>query len=282
MHRSAKLARLALSAAALAALVQLLLAGLSRAAEPLHVDGGAIADTAPDGHGIRAFKGIPYAASPVGSLRWKPPQAVPAWGGVRTATEWGARCVQSNRLGDIDPLNKRMDEDCLYLNVWTPATSAAEKLAVMVWIHGGSNLNGAGSQPEHDGTRLAAKGVVVVTINYRLDIFGFLATPELTSESDTHASGNYGLLDQIAALKWVQNNISAFGGDPSRVTVFGESSGSLNISALLVEYEALISASPVSSTIEDSAAPMTSTVIGSSATDGLGASAMVMRSPGSG
>jgi para-nitrobenzyl esterase len=232
MHRSARLARLTLSAA-LVALAQLTLAGTSRAAEPLHVEGGAIADTAPDAQGIRAFKGIPYAAPPVGGLRWKPPQAVPAWSGVRSATEWGARCMQSNRLGDIDPLNTRMDEDCLYLNVWTPATSAAEKLAVMVWIHGGSNLNGAGSQPEYDGARLAGKGVVVVTINYRLDIFGFLATPELTKESDTHASGNYGFLDQIAALKWVQTNVSVFGGDPSRVTVFGESAGSLDISALM-------------------------------------------------
>ena len=104
--------------------------------------------------------------------------------------------MQSNRSGDIDPLNKRMDEDCLYLNVWTPAKSEAEKLAVMVWIHGGSNLNGAGSQPEYDGARLAGKGVVVVTINYRLDIFGFLAHPELTKESDNRSSGNYGLLDQ--------------------------------------------------------------------------------------
>ena len=232
MHRSAKLARLALSAA-LAALAQLTFAGTSRAAEPLHVEGGAIADTAPDTQGIRTFKGIPYAAPPVGGQRWRPPQAVPAWSGVRSATEWGARCMQSNRLGDIDPLNTRMDEDCLYLNVWTPATSATEKLAVMVWIHGGSNLNGAGSQPEYDGARLAGKRVVVVTINYRLDIFGFLATPELTKESDTHSSGNYGLLDQIAALKWVQTNISVFGGDPSRVTVFGESAGSLDISALM-------------------------------------------------
>jgi len=189
MHRSAKLARLALTAA-LAALAQLTFAGTSHAAEPLQVEGGAIADTAPDTQGIRTFKGIPYAAPPVGGLRWKPPQAVPAWSGVRSAAEWGARCMQSNRLGDIDPFNPRMNEDCLYLNVWTPATSAAEKLAVMVWIHGGSNLNGAGSQPEYDGARLAGKGVVVVTINYRLDIFGFLATPELTKESDTHASGN--------------------------------------------------------------------------------------------
>jgi para-nitrobenzyl esterase len=232
MYRSAKLARLALSAA-IAAIAQMTLGGASRGAEPLHVDGGAIADVARDVRGVRAFKGIPYAAPPVGGLRWKPPQAVQAWNGVRSSTEWGPRCMQSDRLGDIDPLNKRMDEDCLYLNVWTPAKSEAEKLAVMVWIHGGSNLNGAGTQPEYDGARLASKGVVVMTINYRLDIFGFLAHPELTKESDSRSSGNYGLLDQIAALKWVQNNIAAFGGDPARVTVFGESAGSLDISLLM-------------------------------------------------
>jgi para-nitrobenzyl esterase len=231
MHRLTKVAQLALSAA-IAALAQTAFASISPAAEP-RVDGGAIADVAPDPLGIRAFKGIPYATPPVGELRWKPPQAVQAWSGVRSATEWGPRCVQSNRLGDIDPLNKRMDEDCLYLNVWTPAKSSAEKLAVMVWIHGGSNLNGAGSQPDYDGARLASKGVVVVTINYRLDIFGFLAHPELTKESDTGSSGNYGLLDQIAALKWVQKNIAAFGGDPTRVTVFGESAGAFDISLLM-------------------------------------------------
>jgi para-nitrobenzyl esterase len=126
-----------------------------------------------------------------------------------------------------------MDEDCLYLNVWTPATSASQSLPVMLWIHGGSNLNGAGSQPEFDGSRLAGKGVVVVTINYRLDVFGFLAHPELTNESGTNSSGNYGLLDQIAALKWVQRNIRAFGGDPNRVTLFGESAGAFDVSLLM-------------------------------------------------
>ena len=232
MYQSMKIVPLAFSAA-MAALASTGFAIVSRAAEPLHVDGGPIADVTPDALGVRAFKGIPYAAPPVGDLRWKPPQAVKAWSGLRSATEWGPRCVQSNRLGDLDPLNKRMDEDCLYLNVWTPAKSAAEKLAVMIWIHGGSNLNGAGSQPEYDGTRLASKGVVVVTINYRLDIFGFLAHPELTKESDTRSSGNYGLLDQIAALNWVQKSIAAFGGDPTRVTVFGESAGSLDTSLLM-------------------------------------------------
>jgi para-nitrobenzyl esterase len=145
----------------------------------------------------------------------------------------GPRCVQSNRLGDLDPLNKGMDEDCLYLNVWTPATSSSQSLPVMLWIHGGSNLNGAGSQPEFDGSHLASKGVVVVTINYRLDVFGFLAHPELTKESGTYSSGNYGLLDQIAALKWVRRNIRTFGGDPNRVTLFGESAGAFDVSLLM-------------------------------------------------
>src|SRR5215467_11315024 len=170
------------------------------AAEPLRLETGQIADPAPDAFGLRVFKGIPYAAPPVGELRWKPPQPAQAWDGVRAATEWGARCMQSNRLGDMDPLNKRMDEDCLYLNVWTPTGSSSVGLPVMVWIHGGSNLNGAGSQPEYDGSRLASKGVVVVTINYRLDVFGFLAHPELTKESGTNSSGNYGLLYPYTSL----------------------------------------------------------------------------------
>jgi para-nitrobenzyl esterase len=203
------------------------------AAETLRIEAGQIADVAPDASEIRVFKGIPYAAPPVGELRWKAPQPVQAWNGIRGAIEWGPRCVQSNRLGDLDPLNKRMDEDCLYLNVWTPAKPTGELLPVMVWIHGGSNLNGAGSQPEYDGSHLAGKGVVVVTINYRLDVFGFLAHPELTKESGTNSSGNYGLLDQIAALRWVQKNIRAFGGDPSQVTVFGESAGAFDVSLLM-------------------------------------------------
>ena len=199
----------------------------------IQVEGGQLADVLPASNGIRVFKGIPYAAPPIGELRWKAPQPLQAWNGSRNATEWGPRCVQSNRLGDLDPLNKRMDEDCLYLNIWTPAKSADEALPVMVWIHGGSNLNGAGSQPEYDGSNLASKGVVVVTINYRLDIFGFLAHPELTKESGTKSSGNYGLLDQIAALKWVKKNIRAFGGDPSQVTIFGESAGAFDVSLLM-------------------------------------------------
>ena len=221
------------STAAVAVLAAAAVSTSSPAGPALQVDGGQIADVAAKSSGIRVFKGIPYAAPPVGKLRWREPQPVQPWDGTRVATEWGSRCVQSNRLGDLDPLNKRMDEDCLYLNIWTPAKSADESLPVMVWIHGGSNLNGAGSQPEYDGSDIASKGVVVVTINYRLDIFGFLAHPELTKESGTNSSGNYGLLDQIAALKWVQKNIRAFGGDPSRVTIFGESAGAFDVSLLM-------------------------------------------------
>jgi len=147
-------------AAAVAALAAIFLTG-ARAAESLQIEGGQIADAAPDASGIRVFKGIPYAAPPVGELRWKAPQPVQPWNGIRSIAEWGPRCVQSSRLGDLDPLNKRMDEDCLYLNVWTPATSSSQSLPVMVWIHGGSNLNGAGSQPEFNGSHLASKGVVV-------------------------------------------------------------------------------------------------------------------------
>jgi len=205
----------------------------SRTSAPFEVEGGQIADILPDASGIRVFKGIPYAAPPVGERRWKAPAPVERWSGLRSATEWGPRCVQSSRLGNLDPLNARMDEDCLYLNVWTGTRSTNDKLPVMVWIHGGSNLNGAGSQPEYDGAGLARKGVVVVTINYRLDVFGFLAHPELTKESGTNSSGNYGLLDQIAALKWVQKYIGAFGGDPTQVTVFGQSAGAFNISLLM-------------------------------------------------
>ncbi|WP_158817653.1 carboxylesterase/lipase family protein [Methylocapsa sp. S129] len=203
-------------------------------AKPLRIEGGEIADRAGDASGIRVFKGIPYAAPPVGELRWRKPEPVKPWDGVLKADDWGPRGMQGDRLGDIDPLNKRMSEDCLYLNIWTPAQSAIDQLPVLFWIHGGSNNTGAGSQPEYDGGALARRGVVVVTINYRLDVFGFLAHPDLTRESGVGASGNYGLLDQIAALQWVQNNIAAFGGDPGAVTVFGESAGAMNISLLMV------------------------------------------------
>ena len=210
----------------------LLLALASCVSVPPQIEGGRFSDVAPDSSGVRVFKGIPYAAPPIGQLRWKAPQPVVPWSDTRNFAEWGPRCVQIKLPGDLDSLNKRMSEDCLYLNVWTPSKAAGDALPVMVWIHGGTNLVGAGSQPEYDGTHLAKKGVVVVTINYRLDVMGFMVHPDLTKESGTNSSGNYALLDQIAALKWVQKNIGAFGGDPRQVTVFGESAGSIDISML--------------------------------------------------
>jgi para-nitrobenzyl esterase len=181
---------------------------------------------------IRVFKGIPYAAPPVGEGRWREPRPALPWDGVREATAFGAQCVQGPVFGDITfPIPA--SEDCLSLNVWTPAAKASDRLPVMVWIHGGGFQAGASSEPRHDGWAFARKGVVLVTVNYRLGVFGFLAHPELTRESGRQASGNYGLMDQIAALRWVKDNIAAFGGDPSNVTIFGESAGSLSVSALM-------------------------------------------------
>jgi para-nitrobenzyl esterase len=179
-----------------------------------------------------AFKGIPFAAPPVGGRRWKPPQAVVPWPGVRKATKFGPRCMQGRIFGDM-VFRDEPSEDCLYLNVWTPPTPPSRGLPVMVWIHGGGFVAGSASEPRQDGERLAEKGVIVVGINYRLGVFGFLAHPELTKESGHGASGNYGLLDQVAALQWVQRNIAAFGGDPASVTIFGESAGSFAVSALM-------------------------------------------------
>ena len=186
-------------------------------------------------NGIEIYRGIPYAAPPTGDLRWRPPALVQPWNGTRDAKVFSAACPQpvsaDPSSGDI-PAN--MSEDCLYLNLWTPAKSADDKLPVMVFIHGGAFAQGAGSIPLYDGTALAKKGVVVVTINYRLGALGFLAHPRLANESPNNSSGNYGLLDQIAAMQWVERNIGAFGGDPSRVTVFGESAGASSILVHLV------------------------------------------------
>jgi para-nitrobenzyl esterase len=186
--------------------------------------------TSADGR-LRIFKGIPYAAAPAGELRWKEPRPAAAWEGVRDATEPGAQCVQGQIFSDIT-FPRPASEDCLNLNIWTPAADGG-RLPVMVWIHGGGFQAGAGPEPRHDGEALARKGVVLVTLNYRLGVFGFLAHPDLTRESGRNASGNYGLLDQIAALRWVRDNIAAFGGDPRNVTIFGESAGSFAVSALI-------------------------------------------------
>jgi para-nitrobenzyl esterase len=180
------------------------------------------------------FRGIPYAAPPVGPLRWKPPQATKPWSGVRAASKLGRNCIQHQPYGDIDPFTAGISEDCLYLNVWTKSLDTRiSKRPVLVWIHGGGFWAGFGGEERHNGSRLAQKGAVVVTLNYRLGPLGFLAHPALAAESPHHAAGNYGLLDQIAALQWVQRNIARFGGDPSRVTIFGESAGGMSVGSLI-------------------------------------------------
>ncbi|RKS99548.1 carboxylesterase/lipase family protein [Flavobacterium sp. 123] len=180
---------------------------------------------------IQSFKGIPFAQPPVGDLRWKAPQPVTNWNGVKQTKKFGPRAIQSNVFGDMGFRSDGMSEDCLYLNVWSPAKSADEKLPVLIYFYGGGFAAGDGSESRYDGENMAKKGIVTLTVNYRLGIWGFFSHPELTKESPNHASGNYGLLDQNAALKWVQANISKFGGDPKRVTIAGESAGSIAVSA---------------------------------------------------
>ncbi|MBS0395642.1 MAG: carboxylesterase family protein [Proteobacteria bacterium] len=179
---------------------------------------------------ILAFKGIPYAAPPVGAGRWRPPAPAPHWSGVRDATRFGNDCVQSPWIVSS---GQPTSEDCLTLNVWTPATGRDAHRPVLVFVYGGGFIGGTSAYALYDGAALAAQGAVVVSFNYRIGILGFLAHPMLTAESPRHASGNYGLLDQIAALRWVRANIRAFGGDPRRVTVFGESAGAASIAMLL-------------------------------------------------
>jgi para-nitrobenzyl esterase len=182
---------------------------------------------------LSVFKGLPYALAPIGWRRWKPPADAPTWKGVRDATQFGAPCYQpKSRPGSIYAEElPPMSEDCLSLNVWAPAK--AKKAAVLVWIHGGSLTSGASSEPFYDGARLAGQGIVVVSINYRLGVLGYLAHPELSAESREGVSGNYGLLDQIAALRWINRNIAAFGGDPANVTIAGESAGALSVMYLM-------------------------------------------------
>jgi para-nitrobenzyl esterase len=182
---------------------------------------------------VRTFKGIPYAAAPVGPLRWKAPQPAAAWTGVRKTTEYGARCMQAPIFSDMIFHDSGPSEDCLYLNLWMPVAPAQARLPVMVWIYGGGFAAGATSEPRQDGGNLSKKGVLVVSMNYRLGIFGFFSHPALAKESGHEAEGNYGLLDQVAALKWVRDNIAVFGGDPENVTIFGESAGSFSVSALM-------------------------------------------------
>jgi para-nitrobenzyl esterase len=201
---------------------------------PVATANGKVLGALDETTGVHVFKGIPYAAPPVGDLRWKAPQPVEAWDGIRQAVQFGPRAMQLPVFGDMNFRSNGMSEDCLYLNVWTPDASAAAKLPVLVYFFGGGFIAGDGSEPRYDGAQMARRGIVALTVNYRLNIFGFLAHPELSVESPYHASGNFGYLDQNAALRWVRNNIAAFGGDPDRVTIAGESAGSISVNAHMV------------------------------------------------
>jgi para-nitrobenzyl esterase len=211
-----------------------LMSGVSaKAADQLTVktDKGKIHGKKSDDGQVRTFLGIPYAAPPVGPLRWKPPLPAVKWAGARDATAFGSHCMQPDIYHDMHFRDPGGSEDCLTLNVWTSAKDKHAKLPVMVWIYGGGFVAGTTSEPRQDGEHLATKGVVVVSMNYRLGLFGFFVHPGLAAESSQHAAGNYGLMDQTAALEWVKRNISAFGGDPNNVTIFGESAGSFSVSA---------------------------------------------------
>jgi para-nitrobenzyl esterase len=211
------------------------LAALGAPTDSVRVQQGLLSGVPGTHPEVRVYRGIPFAAPPVGDLRWKAPQPPASWQGTREAKNFGSACPQTP-YGTGSIYQSKLDsmsEDCLTLNIWTAAKSASEHRPVMVWIHGGGFTRGSGSSTAYDGEILSRKGVVLVTINYRLGVFGFLAHPELTAESGHHTSGNYALLDQIAALQWVKKNIAAFGGDPNRVTIFGESAGSWAVNALM-------------------------------------------------
>jgi para-nitrobenzyl esterase len=215
----------------------LVLAAVGARAEPVKVQGGLVEGATEAG--VRVFKGIPFAAPPVGELRWKAPQPARAWTGVKAATAFAPICQQfQSPNSPIGVPVMPASEDCLYLNIWTPAKSAGEKLPVMVWIYGGGFTAGGTQIPLYSGETLAKRGVIVVQVAYRVGPFGFLAHPELAKESGGHGSGTYGLMDQIAGLQWVRDNIAAFGGDPKRVTIFGESAGGISVSMLALSPKA--------------------------------------------
>jgi para-nitrobenzyl esterase len=220
-----------------AALVAAILMSTAAAAitDPVKLDSGAVSGIAGSTPEVRVFKGVPFAAPPVGDLRWRAPQPVKKWDGVRKAESFGAQCMQ-NPPGGAPP--EGISEDCLYLNVWTAAASPSERRPVMLWIYGGGYNVGAGSQPDYDGDALSKKGAVVVTINYRLGAFGFFSHPELTKESKGQAAANFGLMDAVASLQWVKRNIAGFGGDPGRVTIFGESAGAGLIASIVASPQA--------------------------------------------
>ncbi|MEO9069453.1 MAG: carboxylesterase family protein [Ginsengibacter sp.] len=197
------------------------------------IDNGTIEGNFDTKTGIQLYLGIPFAKPPMGTLRWKAPQPLDNWHGVKQTKKFGPRPVQAIVFGDMNSRSNGLSEDCLYLNVWTPAKRDTKNLPVLVYFYGGGFVAGDGSEPRYDGESLAQKGIVVVTVNYRLGVLGFLSLPQLSAESPYKASGNYGLLDQVAGLKWVQKNIAAFGGNPHHVTIAGESAGSMSVSALM-------------------------------------------------
>ena len=211
----------------------------TNALDKIKVEGGLISGTTNQSGDVHIYRGIPYAAPPIGDLRWKAPQPVQSWSGVKACNKFSASPMQASPapfsmwseefLIPKEPIS----EDCLYLNVWTGASSSKEKRPVLVWIYGGGFASGGSAVPIYDGEAMAKKGIVFVSINYRVGIFGFFAHPELTKESGNNASGNYGLMDQVAALKWVNKNIAAFGGDPSNVTIAGQSAGSMSVNCMV-------------------------------------------------
>lgn len=210
--------------------------------DPVRLAAGLISGGETSASGVRVFRGIPFAAPPVGSLRWREPQPVPHWEGVRDASEFGDVCIQpeGRNWTNIAVMegSPPMSEDCLFLNVWTPAARASDRLPVMVYFFGGAFTEGAGSAPLYNGTALAERGAVVVTMNYRLGPFGFFAHPALTADSERKTSGNYGIMDMLGSLEWVQSNIEAFGGDPANVTIFGQSAGAMAIASLVASPRA--------------------------------------------
>ena len=227
MKKSMKVVMMALVAMAIQACSQ------QRAEMTLQVktQAGVVEGIAEDG--IKKFLGVQFAAAPVGDLRWKAPQPVPAWEGVREAKAFGNDPMQPNIFGDMSFRGASRSEDCLYLNIWTPANYVDEGLPVLIYFNGGGLMAGSGSEPRYDGTAIAQLGVIGVTANYREGVFGFFAHPELTAEASYKGSGNYGFLDQVAAIQWVKDNIAAFGGDPNRINIVGESAGSFSTSLLM-------------------------------------------------
>jgi len=217
--------------ALLIAIFVLLAAGfcLAQAPAPVKVEGGLVQGAVEDG--LTVYRGIPFAAPPVGDLRWRAPQPVQKWDGIKETVKFGPACIQGMTMGPVGR-SPAPSEDCLYLNIWSPAKSPRDHVPVFVWIHGGGFAMGSTSEATYSGEKLAKKGVMLVSIAYRVGQMGFFVHPELSTETKNHVSGNYGLLDMIADLQWIQKNIAAFGGDPHRVTIFGESAGGIAVSML--------------------------------------------------